>query len=440
MPACAVLAASLLHGAVRAEVTAPAYEVDARDLVRRVVRSQRRVEAAFDGATFDQREVKIEWGADGRAKEIASRLFYVLSGNGGEEGSRELVEVDGRPATEAEKRKAAEEDEKSRKKRVEQKAAAEARRVEKVSGDEEDPLVGKKRLSELIGRFDIRVVGEEIVEGRPAYVLDFSPNPSAPAAKTLGDRALNALAGRAVIDAVDFQVRSVVAHLTKPVKVAGGLAANVKTAEIAYTGQPLGGNMWFPCVVEFRLTGKTALFFRLDTSFRFEFGNLETVSRGNRKRRSPRREPRERSMTPSRRRAVLLGALALLAAGFAWAYWLSLMPATHPDHDHGILNLDAGGRLERHDAGGKDPQPRRPAGEGARRPLLLDVDAGSGRGAGGHLPHAGRTEGGSRRGIRPHRARPRLRDGGRVAEGRRGSSRPSRRRSSSTPRATRRRS
>ena len=31
-------------------------------------------------------------------------------------------------------------------------------------------------------------------------------------------------------------------------------------------------------------------------------------------------------MTPSRRRAVLFGALALFAAGFAWAYWLSLVP------------------------------------------------------------------------------------------------------------------
>jgi hypothetical protein len=50
-------------------------------------------------------------------------------------------------------------------------------------------------------------------------------------------------------------------------------------------------------------------------------------------------------MTPSRRRVFLVAALALLAAGFAYAYWLSLVPATHPDHDHGILNLDAGGRL-----------------------------------------------------------------------------------------------
>lgn len=50
-------------------------------------------------------------------------------------------------------------------------------------------------------------------------------------------------------------------------------------------------------------------------------------------------------MTPSRRRVFLLGAVALFAAGFAWAYWLSLVPATHPDHDHGILNLDGGGHL-----------------------------------------------------------------------------------------------
>jgi hypothetical protein len=249
-------------------------DVDARELVKRVVKSQRRVEAAFAGSTFDQREVRITWGADGRAKEVASRLFYVLSGDSDSEGSRELVEMDGRPATEDEKRKAAEEDERSRKKRLVEKAAGEARRADKVSGDEDDPLVGRRRLSELIGRFVIRVVGEETVEGRPAYVLDFSPDPTAAPAKSLGDRALNALAGRALIDAVDFQVRSVVAHLTKPVKVAGGIAVNVKEAEIVYTGQPLGGNLWFPCIVELRVTGKTALFFRLDTSFRFEFANL----------------------------------------------------------------------------------------------------------------------------------------------------------------------
>ena len=51
-------------------------------------------------------------------------------------------------------------------------------------------------------------------------------------------------------------------------------------------------------------------------------------------------------MTPSRRRNVLLAAFAVFAVAFALAYWRSLVPATHPDHDHGMLNLDGGGHLD----------------------------------------------------------------------------------------------
>ena len=253
---------------------AAASDVDPVELIRRVVKSQRRVESAFEGATYDQREVEITWGAKGRPEKVETRLFYVLAGENGAEGSRELVEVDSRPATEDEKRKAAERDEKGRKRRLEQKAEAAAKAPPRVAGDEDDPLVGSRRLSELIGRYTIRLVGEEVIEGRPAYVLEFSPSPTAPAPKGLGDRALNALEGRAVIDASTFQVRSVEAHLTRPLKVAGGLAANVKDADVSYTGQSAGGGLWFPCAVDLRVTGKTALFFRLDTSFRATFTNL----------------------------------------------------------------------------------------------------------------------------------------------------------------------
>jgi hypothetical protein len=263
-------------GAGRNCTAAPVSEgsgIDPLDLIRRVVKSQRRVESAFDGATYDQSEVRITWDAKGRPAKVESRLFYVLAGENGAEATRELVEVDGRPATEEEKRKAAAEDEKGRKRRVEQKAEAQAKAPPRVAGDEDDPLVGSRRLSELVSRYTIRFVGEEVIEGRPAYVLDFAPSPNAPAPKGLGDRALNALAGRAVIDAATFQIRSVAARLTRPVKVAGGLAANVKDADVAYTGQPVGGGLWFPCTVDLRVTGKTALFFRLDTSFRAAFTN-----------------------------------------------------------------------------------------------------------------------------------------------------------------------
>ncbi len=50
-------------------------------------------------------------------------------------------------------------------------------------------------------------------------------------------------------------------------------------------------------------------------------------------------------MTPTQRRLALGGGFAAAALLFVFAWRASLVPATHPDHDHGILNLDAGGRL-----------------------------------------------------------------------------------------------
>src|SRR5512140_763762 len=58
-------------------------------------------------------------------------------------------------------------------------------------------------------------------------------------------------------------------------------------------------------------------------------------------------------MKAAQRRTVLGIALVGAFALMAYAYYLSLSPATHPDHDHGILNLDAGGRLVVETRGGK---------------------------------------------------------------------------------------
>ena len=51
-------------------------------------------------------------------------------------------------------------------------------------------------------------------------------------------------------------------------------------------------------------------------------------------------------MTPKKRRTVLAVVLVCACAGFLFAFRSALVPATHADHDHGILSLDAGGFLE----------------------------------------------------------------------------------------------
>jgi hypothetical protein len=51
-------------------------------------------------------------------------------------------------------------------------------------------------------------------------------------------------------------------------------------------------------------------------------------------------------MTPSKRRLVFAVVFVAAFAGFFFAYRAALVPATHADHDHGLLNIDAGGHLD----------------------------------------------------------------------------------------------
>src|SRR5262245_26227218 len=121
-PAVSALLLALAVSPARGEEASGPHELDPEVLIRKVVRSQKLAEERLSSYTDDQREVETHYAKDGRPKDTTRRLFYVFSGAPGEESTRQLVEVDGRPATDDEKKKAFEEDEKGKKKRLERKA------------------------------------------------------------------------------------------------------------------------------------------------------------------------------------------------------------------------------------------------------------------------------------------------------------------------------
>lgn len=248
-----------------------AVPVSAEELIRAVARAQRRADLAVAASTFEQVEVRTDFGRDGRPKAIHRRRFRYTAGDGSAL-RRELLEVDGRPPTAEELREVAEEDAKEHRRRIDRRAAHRASRPPEVGGSEEDPLLGPIRLSDLISRFFYGPVEEVRVDGRPAYALDFAPRPGQVATRAL-DRALGALAGRVLVDATDLQVVSVDARLVTPLRVGGGLAASIRSASIAYRAQRLAESAWLPCLVGIRLQGRTGVLFRLDRSFRFEFSD-----------------------------------------------------------------------------------------------------------------------------------------------------------------------
>ncbi|MCL4808646.1 MAG: hypothetical protein KJ062_12795 [Thermoanaerobaculia bacterium] len=274
--AALLLVAQPSDGAPARAESRSAAPFSAEELIRAVARAQRRADLAVTASTFDQVEVRTDYGSDGKPKKIRRRRFEYFSGDEPGRPTRELVEVDGRPATEAEKRADAEEEATARRRRDEPAAAARAA-TRAGGGTDEDPLIGARRLSDLIDRFSYGPVEEVFVAGRPSYALEFSPRPGLHAA-TLGDRALNALAGRVVVDASDLQVVSVEARLVTPVKVGMGVAVNVKSAGISYRARQVAAGAWLPCVVELRVTGRTAVVFRLDSAFRFEFSGYARFS------------------------------------------------------------------------------------------------------------------------------------------------------------------
>ena len=249
-----------------------AVPVSAEELIRAVARAQRRADLAVAASTFEQVEVRTDYGRDGRPKAIHRRRFSYVAGDGSAV-RRELLEVDGRSPTAEELREVAEEDAKEHRRRVDRRAAHRASRPPEAGGSEEDPLLGPIRLSDLISRFSYGPVEEVFVDGRPAYALDFAPRPGRVATRTL-DRALGALAGRVLVDATDLQVVSVEARLVTPLRVGGGLAASIRSASIAYRAQRLADGAWLPCLVGIRLQGRTGVLFRLDRAFRFEFSDF----------------------------------------------------------------------------------------------------------------------------------------------------------------------
>jgi len=263
--------AGALLAAPQAARAAGAPAVDPDEIARCVARNQRAMERRWGGATYDVLDVRTMFDKEGRPKEIHRRLYYVLAGEGGHPESRDLVEVDGRPATADEIREAAEEDAK-RHRRIEERAARRVASLPKASDDDEDdPMFDNHHLSDILGRYELRFVAEEIVDGRPVYVLDFVPRPNLPV-RSLMEKTFASMAGRTVIDASDLQILSLEAHLTKNLKVGGGLAANVKDARMVYRAVRLAPGSWFPCRVDLDVNGKALLFFRIASGFRFEFG------------------------------------------------------------------------------------------------------------------------------------------------------------------------
>jgi hypothetical protein len=157
----------------------------------------------------------------------------------------QLVEHNGRPPSVAEERKQKEELDKLKRETPEQRA-------ERLRKQEEE---NASIVREVPKAFDFQLVGEEAVNGRPAYVLQVTPHPGYHAQGKYGNM-FSKVAGRLWVDEQDLGWIKVDGQVMQPFSMGLFLVRLLRGSQIKMEQTRVDGGIWMPERVEVRAAAK----------------------------------------------------------------------------------------------------------------------------------------------------------------------------------------
>ena len=112
---------------------------------------------------------------------------------------------------------------------------------------------------DLLSRFQIKLAGQETVNGHPAWILDFVPATKKLQEHNLKDRFINKAAGRIWVDSGDYSLVKVDMHLTQSVEVALGLVGAVWKFTYSFERARTDDGLWFTSKVDWHLEGREVI-------------------------------------------------------------------------------------------------------------------------------------------------------------------------------------
>lgn len=116
---------------------------------------------------------------------------------------------------------------------------------------------------DLVSRFVFTMVGRELLNGRPALVVDFVPANKKLPERNLKERFINKAAGRIWIDAADYSLVKADLHLTQQVNVAWGLVGAVWKFHYGFERERTPDGLWFTHGVDWHLEGREVIVNRI---------------------------------------------------------------------------------------------------------------------------------------------------------------------------------
>jgi hypothetical protein len=118
-------------------------------------------------------------------------------------------------------------------------------------------------IPNLVKRFQLTLVGREMLNGRPSLVVDFKPASNDLPANSLADKFINKAAGRVWIDEADYAIVQAQIYLTQQVNVLGGLVGAVWKFTYGFTRLRTPEGYWFARRLDWHLEGREVVFNRI---------------------------------------------------------------------------------------------------------------------------------------------------------------------------------
>lgn len=216
---------------------------DVRQIVESSIAATQRHWQERQHSTYVQRDENRRLDSAGRVKSKDIDVSRTILVNG--VPFEQLVERNGRPPTIEEERKQKEKIDKLKRETSEQRAA-------RVREQEEQTL---SLVREVPKAFDFQFAGEEIINGRPAYVLQATPRSGYQAQGRYG-AVFSKVAGKLWVDKQDLGLIKVDGQVTQPFSIGLFLARVLRGSHITMEQTRGDGRVWMPTRVEVRAAAK----------------------------------------------------------------------------------------------------------------------------------------------------------------------------------------
>ena len=207
-------------------------QIDPREIVRRSIATWDRGSKTGRSYSYTERDEGRHLDATGTLKADEVDVSKTIFVNG--DPFQNLIEHNGAPPTPSEARK-------EREKLLKRQTETKAERAARLENEKAD----RAFVTEVVDAFDFKLVGEDVINGRPAYVLDVTPHPGyTPRNKRA--KMFSKVAGKLWVDKQDFGWPRADGRVIEPFFM-GFLVARVqKGSQIEFTQTRMADGLWLP--------------------------------------------------------------------------------------------------------------------------------------------------------------------------------------------------